>query len=155
NAPTFDWHITNLRNYVNLSVTDVPAVAIDGREFAALGMGSGMHGLPGDFTPPSRFVRAAGFAQAARPAEAARGGGLQALRLLNQFDIPRGSVRTVEGGKVVEDSTQWTAASDLKTCRYYIHTYQNRRIRMVDLRRLDLGAKDVKTIAIGGEEVIE
>ena len=155
NAPTFDWHITNLRNYINLTVTDVPAVTLEGRELAAFGMGAGMHGLPGDFTPPSRFVRAAAFAQAAPAAGSAREGVLQAFHLLNQFDIPRGSIRGVEGGKVVEDFTQWTAASDLKNGRYYIHTYQNRRIRMVELRGLDLDAKDVKTIPIGGEEVIE
>ena len=65
NAPTFDWHVTNLRNYINLSVTDVPRVTWAAASSPAFGMGSGMHGLPGDFTPPSRFVRAAAFAQAA------------------------------------------------------------------------------------------
>jgi choloylglycine hydrolase len=59
NAPTFDWHMTNLRNYVNLSVTNVPQIAIGDLKIPSFGQGSGMHGLPGDFTPPSRFVRAA------------------------------------------------------------------------------------------------
>ena len=30
NAPPFDWHVTNLRNYVNLSATNVSPVALDG-----------------------------------------------------------------------------------------------------------------------------
>ena len=141
NAPTFDWHVTNLRNYINLSVTDVPKVDLGGREFAAFGMGSGMHGLPGDFTPPSRFVRAAAFSRSSLPVASGREGVLRAFHILNQFDIPEGSVRDSTGGKVTEESTQWTAASDLKNLRYYIHTYKSRRIRMVDLKGLDLDAK--------------
>ena len=66
NAPTFDWHMTNLRNYVNLSAVTIPNKKIEDLDFAALGAGSGMIGLPGDFTPPSRFVRATPNHQAKR-----------------------------------------------------------------------------------------
>ena len=57
NSPGFPWHMTNLDNYVNLR----PGAASDydltaGVELRAIGGGSGMIGLPGDFTPPSRFV---------------------------------------------------------------------------------------------------
>ena len=57
NSPTFDWHLTNLRNYINLTPNNVKPIVWDGLEFAPFGQGSGMVGLPGDFTPPSRFVR--------------------------------------------------------------------------------------------------
>ena len=57
NAPTYDWHEINLRNYVNLSPVGIPGKKIDELDFRPLGGGSGMIGLPGDFTPPSRFVR--------------------------------------------------------------------------------------------------
>jgi choloylglycine hydrolase len=50
NSPTFDWHMTNLRNYVNLSVTNVPPIALRDIKLGQFGEGSGMHGLPGDFT---------------------------------------------------------------------------------------------------------
>ncbi|MBL4559268.1 MAG: linear amide C-N hydrolase [Rhodobacteraceae bacterium] len=56
NAPTYDWHLTNLRNYLNLSAVSLPALSIAEMDFAPLGAGSGMIGLPGDNTPPSRFV---------------------------------------------------------------------------------------------------
>jgi choloylglycine hydrolase len=155
NAPTFDWHVTNLRNYINLTVTDVPRVDLGGRAFAAFGMGSGLHGLPGDFTPPSRFVRAVAFSRSAEPVESGREGVLQAFHILNQFDIPKGSTRKVEQGEAVADHTLWTAASDLKNLRYHIHTHASRRIRMLDLSRADLEAKVVKTIPIDDEEVVE
>ena len=59
NSPAFDWHITNLRNYVNLSPINVAPVKLSGKTLKGLGQGSGLLGLPGDYTPPSRFVRAA------------------------------------------------------------------------------------------------
>jgi hypothetical protein len=67
NAPTYEWHETNLRNYINLSPVALPGKKIEDLNFRPLGGGSGMIGLPGDFTPPSRFVRAVAFSKTARP----------------------------------------------------------------------------------------
>jgi choloylglycine hydrolase len=155
NAPSFDWHLTNLRNYVNLSVTNVPPVAISGIKLASLGQGSGMLGLPGDFTPPSRFIRAVAFSQSALPVATAHDGVLQAFHILNQFDIPKGAARGVEQGKMVADYTLWTSVSDLKNLRYHFRTFDNSRIRMVDLKKMDLDAKEVTTFPMSGQEVIE
>ena len=63
NSPNYDWHMTNLRNYVNLSAVAISDKKIEDLDFAPLGGGSGMIGLPGDFTPPSRFIRAVAFAK--------------------------------------------------------------------------------------------
>jgi choloylglycine hydrolase len=156
NAPTFDWHVTNLRNYVNLSVNNVPPVEIKGLIFAPFGQGAGMLGIPGDFTPPSRFVRAVAFTQSAEPVATAQDGVLQAFHLLNQFDIPKGAVRQkIPGGRPLIESTQWTSASDLKNHRYYIRTYEKQRVRMVDLMAVDLNAAGVKTVSLAGPEDIE
>ena len=93
NSPTFDWHLTNLRNYVNLTVNNVPPIDLGGMKFSGFGQGTGMLGLPGDFTPPSRFVRAVAFSHSALPVDTAYEGVLQAFHILNQFDIPKGSAR--------------------------------------------------------------
>lgn len=155
NSPTFDWHMTNLSNYVNLTVSDVPKIDVGGREVKGLGQGSGMLGIPGDFTPPSRFVRAVAFSQSALPVETAREGVLQAFHILNQFDIPKGAARGQEHGSEVADYTLWTSASDLKDLRYFFRTYGDSRIRMIDLKSLDLDASGVKTISVGGGERFE
>ncbi len=114
-----------------------------------------MHGLPGDFTPPSRFVRAAVFSTSALPVPSARAGVLQAFHILNGFDIPKGSTRQDEHGKTVSEFTLWTTSSDLTNLRYYFHTFESRRIRMIDLKLLDFDAKSVQTIPIASEEVID
>ncbi|WP_435017255.1 linear amide C-N hydrolase [Tundrisphaera sp. TA3] len=155
NSPTFDWHVTNLRNYVNLSVNSVPPVELAGLRLAPLGQGAGLFGIPGDFTPPSRFVRAVAFTQTATPTATARDAVDQAFHILNHFDIPRGSVRETGKGPESFEVTQWTAVADLANLRYHFHTEANRKVRMVDLRRLDLDAKEIRTIPTAEGESFE
>ena len=85
NSPTFDWHMTNLRNYVNLSATNVPPLNLGGVTLAQFGQGSGLRGLPGDFTPPSRFVRAVAFSQSAIQSDDRAGGGAAGVSHPQQF----------------------------------------------------------------------
>jgi choloylglycine hydrolase len=147
NSPAFDWHITNLRNYIALNPRNVPPVEIDGVKLRALGQGSGMLGLPGDFTPPSRFVRVSVFGATAIPSPNSDQGILQVFHILNNFDIPVGVAREVEKGIIHSDFTQFTAARDPQTLRYYYRTYDDQTIRMVDLRKFDLNAKEVKKLS--------
>lgn len=155
NSPTFDWHVTNLSNYINLTDQNVPPRDVAGVKVHSLGQGSGLLGLPGDFTPPSRFVRAVAFSQSIFPVATAQEGVLQAFHLLNPFDIPKGSARSLEDGRTMADYTQWTSASDLTNHRYYFRTYENSRIRMIDLGRVNLDAKAIKAISMAGPEMIE
>ncbi|MFN6337464.1 MAG: linear amide C-N hydrolase [Cyanobacteriota bacterium] len=95
NAPTFDWQITNLNNYVNL-MKSYPTAKVIGAPGAGeltlqpMGMGAGGAGLPGDFTPPSRFVRMVYFTQGSTPAADAAGAVSGLFHILNNFDIPYG-----------------------------------------------------------------
>jgi choloylglycine hydrolase len=61
----------------------------------------------------------------------------------------------MEDGKAVADYTQWTSASDLTNHRYYFRTFDNSRIRMIDMNEVNLDAKTIKTISMAGQEVIE
>ena len=59
NRPSFDWQLNNLRNYINLDVNDRNPIFLKGFKVEPAGVGSGLLGLPGDWTPPSRFVKLA------------------------------------------------------------------------------------------------
>ena len=61
NAPNFPWHLSNLSNYINLTPINPPAHKMADFMVEPIGHGNGFLGLPGDFTPPSRFVRVAFF----------------------------------------------------------------------------------------------
>lgn len=152
NSPTFDWHVTNLRNYINLTATEVPPVKIDGVEFAQFGSGSGLHGLPGDYTPPSRFVRATALSRTAIPGKTAADAVQQGFHVLSNFDIPLGSIRDKDGKTTLYDTTWYTVAADTKNKQYYFHTHDNRRVRVIDLTKMNLDAKDIVSIPMKSKE---
>ncbi len=142
NAPTFDWHITNLKNYISLSAENITQIKINDIALTPLSQGSGMLGLPGDFTSPSRFVRAVAFSQSVLPSKGADSARESIFHVLNLFDIPLGVVREKERDSTTHyNYTQWTSASDLQNARYYWHTHNNRQVHMVDLKKMDLNAK--------------
>ncbi len=126
NAPTYDWHLLNLRNYLNLS-----SVGVSSREFGtanvtALGQGGGTMGLPGDYTrrrassaPPSCATGPP------RPQNADEA--IQAIgHILNTVDIPIGIAQSEDNGQVVSDYTQWVAIKDLTRNKLLIADYAHR-----------------------------
>lgn len=151
NAPTFDWHLINLRNYINLSAINVPKLDIKGLRIKATGQGSGMLGLPGDYTPPSRFIRAAVLRLSAMPVKTAVQGVNLAWHLINNIDIAVGTARDVEAdGKVEYDYTQWTTVYDLTNKQVYFRTYDDINIRKVDMKLLDPQGKRPVKIPVHG-----
>ena len=143
NSPSFDWHMTNLRNYTNLKAENVNSMTINGLTFQSLGQGSGMNGIPGDFTPPSRFVRATAFSVTALPVETSYEAIGEVFHILNNFDIPKGFSREVVEGTIYADYTQLTCARDPQTLKYYYKTYANQTIKVFDLNNFDPNSKDI------------
>ncbi len=138
NSPGIEWHWTNLNNYVNLQPGTLPAHNFGPVEGKSFGHGSGLLGLPGDFTPPSRFVRATIFQLTAAQQPSAEESVFQAFHILNNFDIPTGT--EFPWGKSPADvpsATQFTVASDTHNCMIYYRTMYNSNIRCIDLKAID------------------
>jgi choloylglycine hydrolase len=139
NAPGFQWHMTNLNNYVNLE----PGSATDqtikpGITLMPLGHGSGMLGLPGDFTSPSRFVRATFYQTTAPVLETTFDTVVQAFHILNNFDIPIGSQHAkADIPKGLPSATQFTAVTDQSSMKLYYRTAWNSNIRCIDLMSIN------------------
>ena len=113
NSPNFPWHLTNLANYINLrSGSSQPLQLAKDLQVKPLGGGTGMLGLPGDFTPPSRFVRAAMLQSSAPLLPDAQQTALQAFHLLNNFDIPIGLQHAPgQAPDGLPSATQFTSAT--------------------------------------------
>jgi len=141
NAPSFDWHLTNLRNYINITAQNVSKIELSKTKLTPLGQGSGMLGLPGDFTSPSRFIRAVAFSQSVVNLDDEQKTLDAAFHILNLFDIPYGVVREKINNDIHYEYTQWTSAADLKNKKYYIHTYDDRNIKEFDLSQNDLNSQ--------------
>jgi len=146
NSPNFIWQLTNLRNYVNLTPYAPQAVNVDGIEYAATGQGAGMFGLPGDTSPPSRFVRATFLTKTAKPVPDAASALNLAEHIMNNFDIPFGLVRGVKGQHSPLESTQWVVFEDLKNHVLYFKSYNNQTLQAIHLDKLNLakGAESKK-----------
>lgn len=152
NAPDFSWHLTNLRNYIHLSSENVNGIDVDNLKLTPTGQGSGMMGLPGDFTPPSRFIRAFVLSRYAMQTDDAITTVGQVFHILNQFDIPKGAIQQSSNGHITYNYTQWTSAADLTHSIYYIHTENDRRVRYIDLNKQDLNAKQIVYIPLDQQQ---
>lgn len=151
NAPAFDWHVTNLNNYLNLSVTDPAARKVGDVKLAPPSTGTGMLGLPGDMSSPSRFVRAFVYANGAPVVQTSEQAVGIAFHLLHNFDIPPGTIRTragaaTGGGVAGYETTEWSSVADLKAHRYFIKPYDGFVPSMIDLARADLDAKAIRYV---------
>ena len=139
---------TYLNNFINLSPDNVPEKKLSGVTLKQFGQGSGMIGLPGDFTPPSRLVRMVALTQAALPVKGPEAGLNLAMTIINNVDVPKGAAREKTEKGMICDHDQWTVAVDLARKRYYFHTYDNKNWRYVDLAKALQTAKGMQTIPL-------
>ena len=123
-------------------------------------VGSGMIGLPGDNTPPSRFVRAVAWTQTARSTPTSSETVYEMLRILDNFNLPLGAA---EGsGSAAEDllkgmrsSTIWTSVWDLAEETLYFHTQHSRRLRKVSLDGVDFDGEGIRHIPLDRKKLQE
>ncbi len=146
NAPEFPWHVTNLRNYINLSALNTGDVSVDGSVLQPTGQGTGLLGIPGDWTPPSRFIRAAFFKQMIPTPKDSQEAVTAAIHLLNTVDIPYGTVKGTNSSDF--DFTQWIVVKDLANKKIYVRTYADQNIRIIDYGAQISQLKESEKIAL-------
>lgn len=146
NSPSFEWQMTNLNNYVNLFPGSASTQDFGNIQLNSLGVGSGALGLPGDATPPSRFVRAAFYQTTAPQQPTAEDAVLQGFQIMNNFDLPLG-IEFPKGQATVNipSATQWTSATDMTNRRIYYRTMHNSAIRCINLNKIDFTRTKYKT----------
>jgi choloylglycine hydrolase len=154
NAPTFDWHMINLSNYLNVSKEPTDGIVLEGVNLDPSSTGGNLLGLPGDFSSASRFVRATAFV-AMTPQQATGEDAIwEGFHILDQFDIPLGAVPEPKGTTPPDEITEWTTMSDLKALRFYIWTIDNRDVRVLDLASLPLDGDAIVTYELDQEQTL-
>jgi len=158
NSPAYDWHLTNLRNYINMRPVAWPDLKLAGMDLKPLGVGSGMLGLPGDITPPSRFIRAVAFSQSARKTTGGYDTVRETFRILDNFNTPMieedpALLKKLGLDPAKYSGTQYTTAYDMTNLVLYYHTDNNRTVRKVDLKAIDFGSMSKPfTTSLRGED---
>lgn len=152
NSPPYDFHMLNLRNYVHLSKYAHGELVLGEAHFNATGQGSGLLGMPGDLTPPSRLVRAASLANFAAQAKTSDEAVNLAFHVLNSVDIPVG-VASQSNEEQLTDYTSWVVAKDLTNNALYFRDYNDLTIRVVNLDKVQAGQRlkqKVESTEVGG-----
>ena len=141
NEPDFGWQRTNLRNYLTLTDEDPDAAAWGAMKLAPFGSGLGMQGIPGDYSGPSRFVKAA-FVSSHYPAQTGEAANVTRLfRTLGSVAVPEGAAKMADGS---HEKTLYTSCFSPATMTYYHATYDDPRIRSYPIASADLaGSKPV------------
>ncbi|MGG5460887.1 choloylglycine hydrolase [Clostridium sp. B9] len=141
NSPTFDWHMTNLRQYLSMNYNQITSLQVGNEDLTALGQGTGLVGLPGDFTPASRFIRVALLRDAMMKNAKDSINIMEFFHILNNVAMISGSVVTPAGKN---DLTQYTACMDLEEGVYYYNTYENNQVNAIGMKKENLDGKEMK-----------
>ncbi len=152
NAPDFPWHLTNLRNYLNISSHDLPDTYWGEQGLYPLGTGTGLRGLPGDFSSVSRFVRSAFLRNSLKISDTKSGDVNAFFHILDNVAMVKGAVITQDNHV---DYTSYASCMDLQEGKYYFKTYDNQCIRMIDMYQVDLDGGEIIEFPYECEEVYE
>lgn len=139
NNPTFDYHMTYLSDFVNLTAA-VPQNRFAGTELSLYSRGMGAKGLPGDCSSTSRFVRSAFVKLNSVSDESEKESVNQFFHILSSVEQVRGCVRLPENKSVI---TVYTSCINLNRGIYYYTTYENRAISAVQMYNCDLESKEL------------
>lgn len=139
NNPDFDYHITNLGEFVNLT-NQVPENKFGDVSLNLHSLGIGAKGLPGDNSSTSRFVRVA-FTKT--NSDLVKGEN----ESLSQFFHILNSVNQVKGVNKTKDNenmyTDYTSCINLDKGIYYYTTYENRCVTAVDMHKCNLDGNEL------------
>lgn len=124
NTPDYDWHKTNLANYLGAETTNFETKKFGNEEVIPLGQ-NGTFRLPGGYTAVDRFVRTAFNLTHTEKAQDSSQALNSILHILDSVTIPRG-VNVKANGE--PSYTQYQAVLDLTNKAMYFVPYGNRTI---------------------------
>lgn len=141
NNPTFDYHMTHLCDYRN-----VTARASENRfgniSLNAYSRGMGGIGLPGDLSSASRFVRAVFVKLNSVSGESESESISQFFHILGAVEQQRGCAQLPDESYEI---TAYTSCMNTDKGIFYYTTYENRAISAVDMHQCDLEGCELST----------
>lgn len=150
NNPPFDYHMTHLCDYLNLT-HQPPENRFGDIELTPYSRGMGAMGLPGDLSSASRFVRAAFVKLNSRSKEGEMESISQFFHILGAVDQQRGCAKMPDGRYEI---TLYTSCIDTDRGIYYYKTYDNHCISAVDMHRCDLSGTKLYQYPLCVEQLI-
>lgn len=135
NNPTFDFHMTNMSNYMGLHVGLAENKICQEAPLTNYSLGFGGLGLPGDFSSNSRFVKTVFVKEKSVCDGSEKESVNQFFHIMQSVAMPKGCVMTKDGAY---EYTRYSCCCNTDTQMYYYTTYQNVMMRKVDMHAVDL-----------------
>ena len=130
NNPEFDFHMTNLCQYANLTTGFNENCLFKKSGTKPFGKGLGSFGLPGDFSPASRFVKTAYLLADSAPCKNECESVSQFFHILDSVAVVNGSIKL---DKDVPYFTRYSCCINTDKNIYYYKTYFNNQISAVSM----------------------
>lgn len=151
NSPPFEYHLTRLREYLNLTPTQPSNRFSHKLSLTPISLGMGSIGLPGDPSSVSRFIKASFVKLNSLCGDGESESISQFFHILASVAQPRGvtQVRQEE-----YEITQYTSCCNATKGIYYYTTYENSCVRAVDMHRCDLDGRQLITYPLDNSQNI-
>ncbi|MFT4007710.1 MAG: choloylglycine hydrolase family protein [Lacrimispora sp.] len=122
NSPDFQWHMTNLRNYMEADPRQKDEAWWGNVRLTPFGQAGGTQPLPGGYTSPERFVRTAYLKTHIPMPQSSEEAIVSCFHVMESVTVPKGAVIT---SRNAYDYTKYTAFINTNTCEYFFKTYDN------------------------------
>jgi len=146
NNPPFDYHYTNVSNYMGLSIGPAVSRFEEKIPMKNYSLGLGAFGLLGDYSSASRFIRALFVKENSVSESNERSNVNQFFHILNSVSMPKGCVRSDEGFEY----TRYSSCCNADRGIYYYTTYDNLEITSINMYDYDLDRSQLYTYDVKG-----
>lgn len=144
NNPTFDYHLMNLNNYMTLNEGKCENKFSDELKFNNYSLGLGALGLPGDFSSPSRFIKATFVKYKSKLGSSEKENVNQFFHILNSVAMPKGCVLVRDGEY---EYTRYSSCCNVDKGIYYYKTYDDFNIKKIDMNSFDFNTNELYEIS--------
>ena len=145
NNPTFDFHITNLNNYMSLHEGGSENKFSKEIYFENYSLGLGALGLPGDFSSASRFIKATFIKYKSIFGETEKESVNQFFHILDSVAMPKGCVLVRDGEY---EYTRYSSCCNADKGIYYYKTYEDFNVKKIDMNSCDLENNEIFAFSI-------
>ena len=148
NDPVLTEQFTNIGNYANLTNIEQNPLVINGATYQSPSSGNGLHGLPGDYLSPSRFIRALFLSKSVPASYSTEKMVNAAWHITGSFDIPPGAITLTAdnpygGGVDGIEITEWMIVADSKNMIYNVKMFETTNVYAFDIKKINSDAKDL------------
>ncbi len=152
NNPTFDIHMFNLNNYMNLSIEPPINNFSKKLNLNTYSRGMGALGLPGDLSSASRFVKATFTKMNSLSGDSESESISQFFHILTSVEQQRGCVHM---GENKYEITIYSSCCNMDKGIYYYTTYENNQITGVNMNNENLeGTELISYDLIKGQQIL-